>query len=498
VAKKEAPTSTAEPKFRHADPTPASATRFLERSPNFYEMAVCFMIERELKHQILPPPSNPSERVETPGPTPNQRPYARSLLSMVLVALAIRLVVMVFLLPEQLDPQRDHWHFGYEAGRIARSIVEGRGFGNPLFADTGPTAWMTPVYPYLMAGVFKVFGIYTESSAIVLLTLNALLSALVCVLVFFIARISFGNRVAKWSGWAWAFFPYGIYFPEERIWETWLATLLLCLVFLITLNLENDSRFSMWLVFGLLWGVAALTSPVLLAVLPFLAGWVIDRRQRSGRRWLAVNLVAATAFLAVISPWFVRNYKIFHRVVPFRDNMGIVLVLGTRGSNDHWGHYELGPWHNREEWNEFQRRGELGYFDSKKRQAVEFIRANPGWYAWTTVRRAFFIWTGYWSLRRDYLKEEPLDPPNILFCTMLTVLALIGLWRAWQADWSAALPYALVLFAFPLVYYITSPEAYYRRPIDPFFVILAVAGVLSSKKQGWPESATLGELKTGN
>ncbi len=57
-----------------------------------------------------------------------------SLIWMVLAALAIRLVVMVFLLPEQLDPSRDHWHFGYETGRIARSIVEGRGFSSPLFA----------------------------------------------------------------------------------------------------------------------------------------------------------------------------------------------------------------------------------------------------------------------------------------------------------------------------------------------------------------------------
>ncbi len=89
---------------------------------------------------------------------------------MVLVALAVRLVVMVFLLPEQLEPERDHWHFGYEAGRIARSIVEGHGFGSPLFEDTGPTAWMTPVYPYLVAGVFKVFGVYTKTSAIVLLS----------------------------------------------------------------------------------------------------------------------------------------------------------------------------------------------------------------------------------------------------------------------------------------------------------------------------------------
>jgi 4-amino-4-deoxy-L-arabinose transferase-like glycosyltransferase len=401
---------------------------------------------------------------------------------MVLVALAIRLAVMVFLLPEQLEPQRDHWHFGYETGRIARSIVEGRGFSSPLFAETGPTAWMTPAYPYLVAGAFRLFGVYTKTSAIVLLALNALLSALVCVFVFLIARIGFGDRIAKYSGWAWALCPYAIYFPVERIWETWLATLLLCWLFLIALNLENENRAWKWASFGFLWGLAALTSPALLSVLPCLAVWVIYRRHRLGRRWFAVNVVATVAFIAVISPWFIRNYKIFHRIVPFRDNMGIVLRLGTKGTTSHWAAYELGPWHNEQEWDEFTQLGELGYMDKKKRQAVEFIRANPGWYAWATVRRAFYLWTGYWSLDRNYLKEEPLDPPNILFCTTLTVLALVGLRRALQADWSRALPYALVLFSFPLIYYITSPEVYYRRPIDPFFVILSVVAVVRSEK----------------
>jgi hypothetical protein len=400
---------------------------------------------------------------------------------MVLVALAIRLAVMVFLLPEQLEPQRDHWHFGYETGRIARSIVQGRGFSSPLFEDTGPTAWMTPVYPYLVAGVFKMFGIYTKTSAIVLLSLNALMSALVCVLVFLTARISFGDRVAKWSGWAWAFCPYGIYFPVERIWETWLATLLLCLLFLITLNLESEHRFRDWIVFavwGLLWGLAGLTSPALLSVWPFLAGWAIYRRHRRGQGWFALNAVAAIAFVAIVTPWFIRNYEVFHRIVPFRDGMGLVLRLGTRGTTSHWGPYELGPWHNDREWDEFKQLGEIGYMDKKKQQAVEFIRANPGWYIWATMRRAIFWWTGYWSLDRAYLKEEPLDPPNIGFCTTLTVFALLGLWRAWRADRLGALPYALVLFSFPLIYYITSPEVYYRRPIDPFFVILAIVAVV--------------------
>ena len=433
---------------------------------------------------------------EMPNLTLNRQRFPRFLISMVLVALAVRFVVMVFLLPEQLAPARNHWKFGYEAGKIAESIVRGHGFGSPLFENTGPTAWMTPVYPYLVAGVFRVFGLYTKTSAIVLLSLNALMSAFVCVLVFIIAEHSFGERVGKWSGWAWAFCPYGIYFPVERIWETWLATLLLCLLFFVALTLENEDRLSHWIRFGLLWGVAALTSPALLSVLPFLAGWVIDRRHRRGRRWFAVNVVASIAFIAVISPWFIRNYEVFHRVIPFRDNMGLVLRLGTRGNTSYWGAYELGPWHNAEEWNEFKQLGELGYMDKKKQQAVESIRANLGWYVWTSFRRAVFLWTGYWSLDRDYLKQEPLDPPNIFFCTLLTVLALLGLRKAWRTDWSGALPYALVLFSFPLIYYITSPEVYYRRPIDPFFVILAVVAVLprSEQKKGGQSAA----LKTEN
>ena len=397
---------------------------------------------------------------------------------MVLVALAIRLIVMVFLLDEQLDPARDHWKFGYETGRIARSIVEGQGFSNPLFENTGPTAWMTPVYPYLVAGVFRIFGVYTKASAIVLVSSNAMIASLICIPVFLIARKSFGERAAQWSGWAWVFCPYAIYFPVERIWETWLATLLLSLIFLLTLDLENEERKWQWAAWGALWGLAALTSPAVVSVLPFLAGWIIYRRHRQHRSWFALNVVASLVFIAVVSPWFIRNYEVFHRFIPFRDNMGLVLRLGTKGEGLHWAHYEFGPWHNEQEWAEFKQQGELRYMDAKKRQALDSIRANPGWFAWTSVRRAFYLWTGYWSLNRAYLAEEPLDPPNILFCTALTILALLGLRRALRDDFTTHLPYALVLFSFPLIYYITSPEVYYRRPIDPFFVILSVVAVL--------------------
>lgn len=420
---------------------------------------------------------------------------------MVLAAFAIRMAVMPFLIGEQLSPELDHWRFGYEAGRIARSIVQGHGFSSPLFGDTGPTAWMTPVYPYIVAGFFKVFGLYTLASAIALLTFNALISALTSIPIFLIAKRTFGERTARWAGWIWVVFPYAIYFPMERLWETWLATLLLSCIFLLGLKLEDKpARLREWIGFGALWGLAALTSPTVLSLLPFWGAWICYRLYRQGRNWLVPSAATLLTLTLVISPWFVRNYAVFHKFVPFRDNMGMVLRLGTKGNSNHWAQYELGPWHSQDEWRQFQQLGELAYMAKEKRQAFQSIALHPVWYVWTSFRRMIFIWSGYWSFDRAYLRQEPLDPPNIFFSSTCTFLALLGLWRVFRQSFDRAMPYFLALFSFPAIYYITSPEAYYRRPIDPFFVILIAYALSATKhrrarqKTRWTEEREMEEL----
>jgi 4-amino-4-deoxy-L-arabinose transferase-like glycosyltransferase len=397
---------------------------------------------------------------------------------MILAALAIRLVVMMFLYPEQIDPYRDHWRFGYETGRIARSLAEGEGFSSPLYEKTGPTAWMTPLYPLIVAGFFKVFGVYTKTAAFALLSFNALISAVTCVPLFYLAREGFGERVARVAGWTWVFFPYAIYFPEERIWETWLSTLLLCVLVLLVTRLREKDRLRSWVGVGALWGVAALNSAIVLAVLPGLHAWVAWQRHREGRRWLLPSLMCFATLAAVVSPWFVRNYVVFHRFIPFRDNGGLVARLGTRGPTDYWAPSELGPWKTDAEWNSFKTLGELGYMDRKMGEFKRFLREEPGWYARTAVRRFVFVWTGYWSLEPWYLKEEPMDPYNIPFCTTFTVLTLYGLYRARQENAAAVVPYLVLLVFFPFAYYFTTPEWYYRRPLDPVMIIPMIYGVM--------------------
>jgi len=404
---------------------------------------------------------------------------------MVLGALALRLVVVAFVYPDQLNPRRDHWPFGYEVGRIARAIATGRGFSDPLFSETGPTAWMTPVYPGLVAGVFKLFGIYTKTSALVLLSLNSLFSAMTCLPIFLVARQSFGPRVALWASWIWVVFPYAIYSSAALIWETCLTTLLLSLLFLATLRLERSPGLGPWAGFGLLWGLTALTDPVVLSVFPFLGGWACRGLRRRGQPWGLQAVVATLALMAVVTPWFVRNYRTFHQFIPFRDAFGLVLWVGNNGDTSHWDVDSAHPSTSQTELDEYYRLGELRYMAHKRSQALDFISSHPGWFARTTLRRILFTWTGFWSLDRRYLAEEPFDPPNIVLCTALTLLALAGLRYAFRESRAVAMPYAWVLLIFPAVYYITHNEVRYRHRIDPLLIVLATYAVirLLSKKR---------------
>src|SRR5207248_3901447 len=104
-------------------------------------------------------------------PVGGRTPFFASPTFIVLVAFALRLAVITLGHTYHITPRRDHFQFGWEMGRIARSIATGHGFGSPTDSDTGPTAWQAPLYPYLMAGIFKLFGVYTWASAWVILAL---------------------------------------------------------------------------------------------------------------------------------------------------------------------------------------------------------------------------------------------------------------------------------------------------------------------------------------
>src|SRR5262249_6410212 len=145
---------------------------------------------------------------------------------MVAIALVLRIGWIIIGHTYRFKNTDDNFGFGWEMGRIGAAIASGHGFSNPFGPPTGPTAWEPPLYPYLIAGVFRVFGIYSKSSAFVLLAINSVASALTCIPIFLLGRRVFSERVGVGAAWAWVLLPNVMFWCTRAIWETSISALL--------------------------------------------------------------------------------------------------------------------------------------------------------------------------------------------------------------------------------------------------------------------------------
>ena len=414
----------------------------------------------------------------------NQRSSYGWLFWAVLTGWSVRLIVVALVYRGFLDPGRDHWEFGYEMGRVARSIAMGWGFSNPYWADTGPTALLTPVYPYLLASVFAVFGIYTKASALVFLAVNTFFSAVTSVPIFLIARKNFDLRTAKIAAWIWAFFPYAIQLSATTMWYHSFVAFLLAVLFLLVLSLASCDRLTAWAGFGVLLGFAALTNPVIVGITPFLFGWLWVRLTRKRKRALAAASVGLIAMAVTILPWPLRNELVLHEPVVFKDGFWLEVCVGNVNNSLHWWDKDQHPSGSALESAHYERLGELRYMAEKRRQGLDYIERHPAAYALRTLRHVVFMWTGFWSFNPEYLRQEPFDPENICLLTLLSLLSIAGLYCMFsEGRGTTAMLYCLVLLSFPVPYYLSHLDPGFRHPVDPLLVILASFAVTRFRVQ---------------
>ncbi len=392
----------------------------------------------------------------------------------VAVAFAVRLAAMVYMQSYLKSPARDHFGFGGELGRVARSIASGKGFTSPYRGSTGPTAVVPPAYPYLLAAIFKLSGTYTPASASLILSLNSLFSALTCLMIFLAGRRIFGRAIGAWGAWAWAFFPYAVWWPTVYIWETSLSALLVSAIFLATLKLDQSARFRDWVGYGLLWGLTGLSNTTLLTLIPFFLGWLCCRKGHRGEKCVAHLTWAALAFALTVAPWAAHNYRAFGRFV-FRSNFGLELWRGNHQGTEGFG---LASWRHPGsddgEFAKYRAMGELDYMAEKQRQAFEFITSHPGRFVWLSVKRFVYYWTGTWELILVFWFSGRFIAAKFAFYSLVSGLAFLGLRLVIRERKPEAALFAILLGLFPLTYYITHIHPRYRHPIEPAMVLLSV------------------------
>lgn len=412
-------------------------------------------------------------------------PTSAFLAAVVLLALALRLVVVAFLIANVSSHTINYNDFGWaswEMGWTARSIFLGQGFSSPFLPVTGPTALVPPLYPYLLAGIFHLFGFQTVKVAVAVLGFNSLCSALTCIPLYFLTLGALNRRAARIGALAWAIYPFSIYFSADRVWDYALTGLLFTLCLLAAQRLPRCGVRG-WMGFGALYGLTILSNPSVVTLLPFLLLFAIYRVWRNGGAWALKALAAVLAFAAVCTPWTVRNHRVMHADFFIRDGFWLEFYAGNNGdtteSNSSFAH----PASNPVEMQQYQAVGEIPYMAQKRALALHFIKHHPGFFVVATIRRIVRFWTGFWSFRPGYLKYEPLDLPNVPFCLFLLVFMVRGLGRWWRENRVAAMPYLLATVVFPIPYYFTHSSMDYRQPLEPILVLLVTLGLFGTGRR---------------
>lgn len=398
------------------------------------------------------------------------------LIAIVMLAFGTRIAVAVVTASWVFPSDGNFWKYGYEMGQIAASLAMGNGFSWPEWSTypQGPTAWMPPVYPFIMAAAFKAFGIYSQQAAVALQLFQTIVSALTCVLLYILAKHLYDVHVGFLAAFLLAIYPPAIYYSVRYIWGTSLFAFCLLLLILVFLRqAEHPSvKQAVWL--GSIMGFTTLVDPIIVSTYPFGLAWLY-LKANGDRRTIAKTITAVIiVFCLSVTPWLVRNYIVFERFVFIKSNLGHELFLGnneyaTGSYTDAFSRFRENPM---KDFTEAEREylknsDEVTRSSFLLRKAVIFIVKHPVRFAQRTMNRIMRYWT--------YIRPVDTWAAKVSLITYLAVLTLavagLVLSGAKGRDVQLVLSFLMLL---PATYYFTHIGIFrYRFPIEPILMVFA-------------------------
>jgi len=390
--------------------------------------------------------------------------------------------------PQMLDSYYYH--------RWAVDIISGDFWGRDVF-------FLRPLYPYLLALVYSVFGQHVTPVQVI----QTLLATASCFLLYDTTRRTFGKRPAVFASLGFALTGILVFYTGTLLYVE--VTVLLSLLFL-WLVLVAGQRIWLWVLAGVSFGLLVICRPELLLVLPFLLIWLWRAHDATGQpptanrspltptlspkgrgRGKARGLVAMTATaLAVIAIVPVRNYLVAHDPVLFTAHSGINFYYGNNPSAD-------GTWQPTAE---LERRPGFSHEQLKRvsrtidgRQVrwseassywlgkgLHFITTRPlDWFK--LLGRKLMLFLSNYEVPNDYYPETARAaslPLKLAFVNfgLVFALGLVGMVWAWPRR-RQALPAYLFVAAHiisALLFYVLSRL---RAPVIPFLLMFAGFGL---------------------
>lgn len=248
----------------------------------------------------------------------NQRNRWVFFLVLIAVAALFRIAVVHWLPNDAPDDGRVY-------SQIARNVLEQHVYSHETEAPFDPSLIRVPGYPLFLAGIYSVFG-HTNNGAVRIA--EALTDTGSCALVALLAwlwqpdeRRKFATAIAALA--VAAVNPFTTIYAATILSEV--PTMFLALSTFVAATMAfraGDLRRSLkwWSIAGLLAGLGAMFRPdsgLFAAVIGFVL--LIAAALRFRQRWRRSLLSAATlsvAFILVLAPWTIRNWRVFHVFQP--------------------------------------------------------------------------------------------------------------------------------------------------------------------------------------
>ncbi len=353
-----------------------------------------------------------------------------------------------------LQQQSGTLFYGNEPSHIAAHLAKGEGFSSPYpWTPVSPTAQQPPLYPFLVAVIFKIFGVLSLRSLQVIVWLNAVAGAAASLLIYWVGRRYVSVGVGFLAAWIWALSP-AIAAADVFMSNYAIATLLVLLWLLVVPELPASSK--AWVLLGLAAGLAVLLNSALVILYPASYGWLIRKKRCA--------VLALTTTVLVMALWMVRSYFALGHVYPLlRDNFGLELYIGNHAEiNDNqpicaWS-LCAGTYSYVNVYDGLVELGEVRFFQKRTRDAMAYIHARPGKFLQRSVKRL----AAFWLL------------PYPWFYLPVTILAWM---EATKTPGPPGFFLKVMFGVYPMVFYVTQITwvTSYRHPIEPLLLVSAGA-----------------------
>ncbi len=384
------------------------------------------------------------------------------------------MVVAVQLLYVALTNAPLNWFDSAIYDATAWNFVQGDGF---TYTPGIPDALREPGYAFfVLVPVYAIFGHSIFAAQVA----QALLSAFTAVLLIVIGKRFISKNAGIAAALIFALHPAIIVNVGEIMTEAWFMLLLTAFTYVLLVGVEK--KMTRWFVLGgVLLGLAALTRMAalpLIGIVPVVL-LLITRNVRFSIRY---GIVIGVISLAVYTPWVVRNYTMFDRVLLGRTGGGEIIWTGSYVPWD-------GDWQGYI-WPLTEYRTGADFFEHDAQmidRAIENIKQDPLTVAWLYLKKPLKIFIQpeglHFTLERGAFNNNTFMTLMAIilyvYHCVLLVLAGIGMLR-FSKYRNYAIITVCILIYFVIVYLPLNAVPRYAVPLYPLILLLSGLGVIDT------------------